>query len=222
MPNWTYSQLRISGEPKQLNKFLKEVERTPLEAEAENKHEATKFAFDRIIPMPYEMWEGEKWYEWRIENWGTKWECSIDYETIDQWESGEVFIEYRTAWSPPMPIMEAVVKKYPKLLFSWKFYEESYEFWGYFIGEKGELISDYDGEFRNCEDYAQFGLTHHYCNTCENHYECAEIADVSVELHEQICVECKAKETEADKEVSKLDEQLWEGELENGREALSH
>jgi hypothetical protein len=55
MPNWTYSQLRISGDPKQLNKFLKEVERTPLEAEAENKHEASKFAFNRIIPMPYEM-----------------------------------------------------------------------------------------------------------------------------------------------------------------------
>jgi len=221
MPNWTYSQLRISGEPKQLNKFLKEIERTPLEAEAQRHYnDPTKFAFDRIIPMPYEMWEGEKWYEWRIANWGTKWECSIDYETIDQWESGEVFIEYRTAWSPPMPIMEAVVKKYPKLLFNWKFYEESYEFWGYFIGEKGELISDYDGEFRNCEDYKQFGLTHHYCNTCENHYECAEIVEVGDEI--QICWSCKDQEIEVNKEVSELDEQLWEGEIVNGTEALSH
>jgi hypothetical protein len=50
--------------------------------------------------------------------------------------------------------------------------------------------------------------------------ECSEIVEVGDE--HQICWSCKEQEIETDKEVSKLDEQLWEGELESGREALSN
>ena len=216
MPNWCYSQLTVSGEPKQLHKFLKEVERTPLEGEADSHNEASKLAFNRIIPMPSEMWVDEKWYEWRIANWGTKWECGIDYETTNEWESGEVRFDYRTAWSPPEPIMQAVVKKYPKLLFHWTYWEESYEYWGDITGSKGDFIINYDGEFRGCDDYTQFGLSHHTCYRCENYYECSEIVEVGDE--HPICWSCKEEEIEADKE-------LWNTETEvitNGTEALSN
>ena len=208
--------MTVSGEPKQLNKFLKEVERTPLEAEADSHNEVSKFAFNRVLPMPYEMWEGEKWYEWRIANWGTKWECGIDYETTGEWESGEVRFDYRTAWSPPEPIMREVVKKYPKLLFHWTYWEESYEYWGDITGSKGDFIINYDGEFRGCDDYTQFGLSHHTCYRCENYYECGEIVEVGDE--HPICWSCKEEEIEADKE-------LWNTETEvkvNGTEALSN
>lgn len=221
MPNWTSNYLRISGEPKQLNKFLKEVERTPIEAEADSHYEAHKFAFNRIIPMSYELLnQGDDWYNWRVANWGTKWEARIDYETTDQWETGEVFIEFATAWSAPMPIIETVVKKYPKLSFHFTCWEESYEFWAEYQGKAGELLLVYDGEFRGCDDYKQFGLTHHFCYRCECNYECGEIVEVGDE--QQICWSCKDQEIATDKEVSKLDEQLWEGELVNGTEALSN
>jgi Ferredoxin-like domain in Api92-like protein len=215
MPNWCYSQLRISGEPKELNKFLKEVERTP--SEANEHYEASKFAFNRIIPMPDELlYQGDSWYNWRNKNWLTKWECSIDYDTTSKWETGEVMIDYRTAWSPPEPIMQKVIKKYPKLFFRWTYYEEGYEFWGDVTGDKGQFIINYDGEFRDCEDYKQFGLTHHECYRCENYYECGEIVEVGDE--HQICWSCKEEEIEADKE-------LWNTETEvitNGTKALSN
>ena len=215
MPNWCYSQLTVSGEPKQLHKFLKEVERTPIEA---NSHyEASKFAFNRVIPMPDELlYQGDDWYNWRNQNWLTKWECSIDYETTNEWEGGEVRFDYRTAWSPPEPIMREVVKKYPKLLFRWTYWEESYEYWGDITGRKGEFLINYDGEFRGCEDYTQFGLSHHTCYRCENYYECGEIVEVGDE--NPICWSCKEQEIEADKE-------LWNTETEvitNGTEALSN
>jgi len=215
MPNWCYSQMTVSGEPKQLHKFLKEVERTPLEA---NEHyEESKFAFNRVIPMPDELlYTNDGWYNWRNTNWLTKWECSIDYETTNEWESGEVRFDYRTAWSPPEPIMQEVVKKYPKLLFRWTYWEESYEYWGDITGSKGDFIINYDGEFRGCEDYKQFGLSHHTCYRCENYYECGEIVEVGDE--HPICWSCKEEEIEADKE-------LWNTETEvkvNGSKALSN
>jgi hypothetical protein len=215
MPNWCYSQLTVSGEPKQLHKFLKEVERTPIEA---NSHyQESKFAFNRIIPMPDELlYQDNAWYNWRNENWLTKWECAIDYETTDKWESGEVRFDYRTAWSPPEPIMREVVKKYPKLLFRWIYWEESYEYWGDITGSKGEFLINYDGKFRGCEDYEQFGLSHHECYRCENYYECKEIVEVGDE--HPICWSCKEEEIEADKE-------LWNTETEvitNGTKALSN
>lgn len=212
MPNWTTNFLTISGKPKQLNKFLKEVERTPLEAEAE-KDEASKFAFDRIIPMPYEMKQGDNWYNWRITNWNTKWEARIDYDTFDEWESGEVKIEFSTAWSAPMSIIKKLVETYPKLYFHFTCWEESYEFWAEYHGRKGKLIEVYDGEFRNCDDYKQFGLSHHSCFRCEDYFECGDIVEIGDE--HQICWSCKEEEIKSDKE-------LWEGEIVNGTKALSN
>ena len=218
MPNWCYSQLTVSGESKQLHKFLKEVERTPVEANGH--YEASKFAFNRIIPMPDELLYGESWYNWRNKMWRTKWECAMDSETTNEWETGVVTFEYRTAWSLPLPIMQVVVKKYPKLLFNWTYFEESCEFWGDVTGVKGKFIVNYDGEFRGCKDYTQFGLSHHKCYRCEDMYECREIVEVGDEY--QICWSCKKQEIKTDKEVSQLDEQLWEGEIVNGTEALSY
>lgn len=211
MPNWTTNYLRISGKPKQLHKFLKEVERT--EAESNNNYSASKLAFNRIIPMPDELLLGNNWYDWRNANWNTKWEARIDYDTFNEWECGEVKVEFATAWSAPMQIIEKLVKSYSKLSFHYTCWEESYEFWAEYEGTKGELLLVYDGEFRGCDDYIQFGLTHHYCYKCETHVECGEIVEAGDE--HQICWECKNNEVEADK-------QLWEGELVNGTEALSN
>jgi hypothetical protein len=190
-----------------------------LEAEMSKKNDDGHFMaepFQHLRPNPAGQWQ----YDWSIENWGTKWEARIDYETTDQWETGEVFIEFATAWSAPMPIIETVVKKYPKLLFIFTCWEESYEFWAEYHGKAGELLLIYDGEFRGCDDYKQFGLTHHFCYRCECNYECAEIVEVGDE--QQICWSCKEQEIATDKEVSQLDEQLWEGEIVNGTKALSH
>ena len=221
MPNWTSNYLTISGNPKQINKFLKEVERTQIEAEGNSHFEASKFAFNRIIPMPDELFnQGDSWYNWRVSNWNTKWEARIDYDTFDEWESGEVKIEFSTAWSAPMQIIKKVVESYPKLYFHFTCWEESYEFWAEYHGRTGKLIEVYDGEFRGCDDYRQFGLSHHSCYRCENYVECGDIVEIGDE--HQICWSCKEQEIETDKEVSKLDEQLWEGEIESGREALSN
>lgn len=49
-------------------------------------------------------------YNWRLENWGTKWE-GYEYEDI---EGGLMF---ETAWSHPLPILRALSQRYPAILF---------------------------------------------------------------------------------------------------------
>lgn len=45
------------------------------------------------------------WYDWRIRNWGTKWNaCHIFWD-------GRI-LSFQTAWSAPHPILEALAKKY--------------------------------------------------------------------------------------------------------------
>jgi len=50
------------------------------------------------------------WYEWSIENWGTKWNA---YSTSQYGNA----IAFDTAWSMPDPIFRALSARYPKLTF---------------------------------------------------------------------------------------------------------
>lgn len=54
----------------------------------------------------------ESWYDWRVEHWGTKWNC---YECE---EEGSKRIAFLTAWAPPTPIFEELAKRYPKIDFT--------------------------------------------------------------------------------------------------------
>lgn len=64
--------------------------------------------FQSIIPMPKELLEeeGEGWYSWRLDNWGTKWEGYDGRFNCDDFSS---FI-FDTAWSPPLPIIKRLAE----------------------------------------------------------------------------------------------------------------
>ena len=62
------------------------------------------------------------WYDWRISNWGTKWNA---YETeIDSCSDGSVEIYFCTANDGAIPIIKKLVEKYPHLEFIYKFADE--------------------------------------------------------------------------------------------------
>lgn len=206
MPNWTTNYLTVAGDSKELNKFLKEVERTT--SEADINYEASKLAFNRIIPMPDEYLYMDSflgWHTWRNNNWNTKWEARIDYETTDQWESGEVFFEFATAWSAPMQIIKKLIETYPKLLFDFKCWEESYEFWAHYTGENGVMTCLYDGAFNDCDDYNQFGLMHH---NCTRHDEWVDECNNSNE-RDLICENCTKEVSEEEVTLIELEKELW-------------
>jgi len=67
-----------------------------------------------------------KWYEWACKHWGTKWNASDFYVSIDERERFEC--RFDTAWSPPVPIWEKMGSLFPALTFSLEGYEPLMDF----------------------------------------------------------------------------------------------
>jgi len=80
-----------------------------------------------IKPMPFEQWlaprtqwqgfDVEGWYDWRVENWGTKWDVAEveitqpltlhDDEDVDPASMSASFsFNCWTAWGPPIPVWD--------------------------------------------------------------------------------------------------------------------
>jgi len=49
------------------------------------------------------------WWDWRVQNWGTKWEITTDEAYIDIQEN-EIKASFATAWSPPTGIFDKLVE----------------------------------------------------------------------------------------------------------------
>jgi len=80
-----------------------------------------------VCPMPFEQWlaprtqwqgfDVEGWYDWRVENWGTKWDVAEveitqpltlhDDEDVDPASMNASFsFNCWTAWGPPIPVWD--------------------------------------------------------------------------------------------------------------------
>lgn len=109
MPNWVRNTLKvIQGDPKEIFVFV--------------RTEKSVFDFNKLIPMPDSIENSKEevvrpsgfkvpaWYSWAIDNWGTKWNaCDAEYSTKDP----EHVIWFDTAWDPPVPVFEALAKRFP-------------------------------------------------------------------------------------------------------------
>tara|TARA_R110002020_G_scaffold4445_4_gene19440 strand:- start:2302 stop:2724 length:423 start_codon:yes stop_codon:yes gene_type:complete len=131
MPNWTRNELTVQADdPKDLKDFKKKV----FTKDEEGK---LNFDFEKIIPMPKNIFRGNlgneerekygnnNWYDWSSKNWGTKWNAchtQINFECDE-----EIELEFDTAWDTPRPIIKKLKKKFPKL-----------RFWGGYIHEGWE------------------------------------------------------------------------------------
>ena len=120
MPNHCYQQVHIHG-PRFLVKELYD----------RLSKEDPEFC-QVVVPMPFEQWiapatrlmgyEVMGWYDWRVTNWGTKWDV-VDVEMTqslllhddeeDQDPSGmnaSFSFNCWTAWSPPVPVWDKLVE----------------------------------------------------------------------------------------------------------------
>ncbi len=71
----------------------------------------------------------QRWYDWRIQNWDTKWDA-YDVEIVDD-DPDQLEVEFNTAWSPPEAICTELREQYPDLAVSWFYDEPGCEIAGY-------------------------------------------------------------------------------------------
>jgi hypothetical protein len=156
--------MTLTGTPKVIREFFESHCRPKSEVyedETSDKHKCT-WDFNTLIPMPKaldvasqhpetpEMKANQKkygyasWYEWRIDNWGTKWnayDCKVDLYSGLPALGGEgknlvlplkhtLQINFDTAWSLPEHILNEVLDLYPEL----ELYLECVEEGGFFAG----------------------------------------------------------------------------------------
>ena len=157
MPNWCWNHLEVSGDEIQLREF---VEKSTMNIERNTK-QWDEFSFNGTYPMPEDLnitkgtqTQDEKeqamlnkakygytdWYDWRCEEWGTKWdacEAHIDHNDIDYFA-----VSFDTAWSPPIAWIENIMKDFPGLQFILEYDEPGMCFGGKLLAQHNKLWDD--------------------------------------------------------------------------------
>jgi len=105
MPNWVRNKLFIHGPTDR-------VKQCTLDIASDNEH----ISFEKIFPRPKDI--GDGWYDWSLENWGTKWDVSETFED----ENG--YICFDTAWSTPVELFNFLSERYTDLTFEISYADE--------------------------------------------------------------------------------------------------
>jgi len=133
MPNLCECQLTIIGnnQKDEIKKFIKRAKIDEVEP--------SDISIEKFLPTPKELddtdtetensefikkYGASNWYDWRVMNWGTKWDIIGGERTSEDDEDEKIDYMFETAWSPPIEALQSISKLYPKFVFVLK-YEET-------------------------------------------------------------------------------------------------
>ena len=121
-PDWVNTPLMSSDVKRySFSKPKGKVGELPMQPTSENGHFVSFF--------PSTGRQDDRWYDWRLQNWDTKWDAYDVVVTDD--DPDQLEVEFETAWSPPEAICSAIREQYPDLSFSWFYDEPGCEIAGY-------------------------------------------------------------------------------------------
>lgn len=148
MPNYCDNELKITGLQKDVVKFLNDFSKKSEESDT------LDFDMNNIVPQPSTPDDPEfNWYNWRLDNWGCKWNINI-YNTVEDAydqiidaeadDEVETVIPYETPWGPNLEFLQIASRKYPDLEFNSKFYEPGCEVAGDFTYINGDEFINFE------------------------------------------------------------------------------
>jgi len=137
-----------------------------VKADEENKN--ALYAEGEKYVSNYENYGAFTWYEWCIENWGTKWNASDTYFDDEADDDEVIAVDFQTAWNYPEPIadyfVEVVSPEYPDDTITWTYVNEDEPETIYTltiengdVEETEEIDEDelYDEDFEDYEDLGE-------------------------------------------------------------------
>ena len=145
MPNWCSNELIIIGKEDDLIKFK-------IQAKGTN----TDLCLNNFVPMPKELEDTRSpgpwpnWYDWRIYNWGIKWD--IEGHLIGESESILIY-EFDSAWSPPTNWISKVASIFPELSFELYFKESGMCFQGTMIAKEDLSVIQEEDYYEDIDEW---------------------------------------------------------------------
>ena len=170
MPNWCDNQITITGPNSVIDKIEKIVK-------AEDTHENTGL-LNFFHPMPKQlegttspsssadkpqpMVEGfDNWYDWRVENWSTKWEVcefyGMDRQPLnDSLDESTISFAFSSAWAPPINAYEKFLENNSNCFIRAYYYEGGCDFMG--LWEDGIDDCYAPSDYKSTDDFWQDGI----------------------------------------------------------------
>ena len=171
MPNWCDNQITITGPNSVIDKIEKIVSDEknpdgllnffhPMPKELDGTTSPTSSA-----DKPQPMVEGfDNWYDWRVENWCTKWDCNEFYGVDKQADAligdSTISFGFSSAWAPPTGaythFITSMAEKNLDVSLKAYYYEGGCDFAGCWDNGDDECISP--SEYKSDDDYWNDGL----------------------------------------------------------------
>ena len=144
MPNWCDNRVTISSNTEDDSQFKELVAKFQVERPFNeifpqpdwktipNKDgelpvaEEIKNPNGEVITITHNFPDGkndDRWYDWNVHNWGTKWDIGKDAVEWGDDEEDYFQIHFDTAWAPPEDVASELKRKYKKVSIQW-FYDE--------------------------------------------------------------------------------------------------
>jgi len=143
MPNWCNNSVTLRfPTKKEAQDFEQHLNKVLNEEQLEDENGNTLSLFGYFVPEP-KYTEEQGWYWWRVNNWGTKWDANLyQHDWVDD---TSLVLGFDTAWSPPIPVYEAMDEQGVNVVASY------YESGMCFVG-RWELGEEEHYEFSEIED----------------------------------------------------------------------
>jgi hypothetical protein len=175
MPNWCSNNFSITGCVESI-KDLWEAAQTANDGEFG--------LLEAIAPMPASLndtvadgSEGMNWYNWRVSNWGTKWDVSDEgLEFIDHGDgTASITGWFESAWAPPIGAYEQLAADFDSCIIEASYFEPGMDFAGFWSSEAGEEhMDDLHDVWENDPDNELFKQLDEEYNLSEQFAEWAE------------------------------------------------
>ena len=168
MPNWCDNQITITGPNSVIDKIEKIVKdekedngllnfMKPMPAQLKDTTSPSSSA-----DKPQPMVEGfDNWYDWRVENWSTKWEVcefyGVDIQHLnDSLDESTITFGFSSAWSPPIGAYEQFLADNENCSLKAYYYEGGCDFMGEWDNGSDDCYAP--GDYKSDSDFWNDGV----------------------------------------------------------------
>jgi len=181
MPNWCNNNISISGPSETIRQLWEDAIAegsgllnaiAPMPKELEGTTAPSQMSEEEQVAL-IEKYGAADWYQWCVNNWGTKWDVSLEGLEITDNGDGTASIDgwFDSAWAPPISAYNTFCDDMDNCSLTASYHEPGMDFGGFYDNGDDEYIDDLQSQSKLPEDEQsdlykrideEYGLTEQY------------------------------------------------------------